>query len=103
MRKKFNESVNKICIIYSYDEAFRDPKSKSTKVNKALADCIMIALEQYNLETIKSKRIVIKKSINKIIIGEDFSAGLRQKTSDTQKVNYRMQAMIDGLKNAIQL
>jgi hypothetical protein len=95
--------IKKSLLLFQYDDAFRNPKSGSRKVNKAIADCVMVALEKLGVEKAERERDKFKSIILSIMNSEDFSNALRKRTADRKNVNYRFTTMIKGIEDAQQL
>jgi hypothetical protein len=103
LRDRFNSVIKKSLLLFQYDDAFRNPKSGSRKVNKAIADCVMVALEKLGVEKAERERDKFKSIILSIMNSEDFSNALRKRTADRKNVNYRFTTMIKGIEDAQQL
>lgn len=98
LKNKFIDTIAKVLVLYKPEKAFRDPDGKSNRVNKAIADCIMIGLERVSLEKIKtSKDHYVEIIQNKL--RNELQDSIRGKTSNTSIVNNRINTIIKALSD----
>jgi len=103
-KNKFNETIRKVIEVFGKDLAFRDPVSGKTKVNKAIADFIMLSFEKFSLETLNEKRQVIQTTLyDALERDEEFRNSISSRTSDTSVLNYRINFWLKELEHALSI
>lgn len=100
-KNKFNNTIEKICIVFGEDEAFRDISADSTKVYKTIADFIMPSFERIPLEYIKNNKISIYKRTKEYLKQPKTQERLLIKTSDKDVMNRRIGDWFKEMKDAI--
>lgn len=97
IEKTFIESLSKLLYLFSPDELFRDPQSKSKKINKALADCLLIGVGYVTLDNLKKDKDKYKDQLI-ALIKDELQEYIRGKTSNTTQVNTRISKAIKYFK-----
>lgn len=97
----FNSVISKVVSVFGVEQAFRDLSVDSPKVNKAIADFIMLSFDRIAEETLIGRREEIKGLLRDMLNDVDFKNSISQQTSDTKVVNYRINSWFEGLKNVI--
>jgi hypothetical protein len=103
LRDRFNSVIDKVLVIFPPEQAFRDPNSTSRKVNKAVADSVMLGLENIEKKHIEAKKSELYNIILRILKSDEFSTLLRKRTADKNNVNSRIRMMVNGIKNDLSL
>lgn len=103
LRKKFEISLNNVLTVVKPKEAFRDPNSKSKRVNKAIADCILLAIENIDIKTVENKKKEIYAKMLSILKTDKFNDSLRKRTADKTNLNYRINVMKKGIEDVVKL
>jgi hypothetical protein len=99
----FNSVIDKVISVFGTEEAFRDLTTDSIKVNKAIADFIMLSFDKISKEGLISKGQDIKNLLKGMLTGSlEFKNSISQRTSDTKVVNYRINHWFERLKSVIQ-
>lgn len=98
----FNETIEKVVIVFGVESSFRDISTHKNIVNKSLADCIMLAFLHYDIKTLKENRIKIINELKEILSTDsDFKNSISLRTSDANVLNFRVDKWIKRLKNAL--
>ncbi|MBN1639135.1 MAG: DUF262 domain-containing protein [Ignavibacteriales bacterium] len=99
LERKFNTAISNSIILFGKENAFRDGKLKIRKVNKSIADCTMISLENVDQKTLVDNLQAIRAKAEELMQGslQNFIKG---KTSNTTQVNGRIDLMLRELINA---
>ena len=101
---KFNSAIEKAVKIFGIQHAFRDLTGNSTKINRAIADYILVGFEKYEIVILeKNKDLII--SLFKRLITEDekFKQAITQRTLSSFNLNYRINTWIKELNNVISI
>lgn len=100
-KERFNETIEKIRIVYGEDEAFRDISTDNVKVYKTIADFIMPSFERMSLECIKNNKQKLYDK-TKIYLSEDKTQNrLLIKTSDKDVMNGKISDWFKEIKDEI--
>ena len=105
----FNNTIEKVVSVFGTDLAFRDLTSAKGKVNKALADCILLSFTKYDLNLLINKREDIVTALKNLLqdgnlLGDDsmsFADSISLRTSDRKILNGRINTWIKVLEDAI--
>jgi len=102
LKTLFNETIDKVIGVFGTDKSFRDLSESKSKVNKALADCILISFSKYKIDVLIKNRDKIQEALRKLLIEDlKFKAAISLHTSDKDVVNYRINNWIKAMENAI--
>lgn len=109
LEKTFNNTITKVISVFGTDLAFRDLTSTKGKVNKALADCILLSFAKYELNLLVDKKEIIIAALKGLLqdgnlSGDNnmsFADSISFRTSDTDILNGRIDTWLKVLKNAI--
>ena len=109
LEKTFNNTITKVISVFGTDLAFRDLTSTKGKVNKALADCILLSFTKYELNLLIDKREIIIAALRGLLqdgnlSGDNnmsFANSISFRTSDKDILNGRINTWIKVLKDAI--
>ena len=109
LEKIFNNTITKVISVFGTDLAFRDLTSTKGKVNKALADCILLSFAKYELNLLIDKREIIIAALKGLLqdgnlLGDNnmsFADSISFRTSDKDILNGRINTWIKVLKDAI--
>lgn len=103
-KRKFNEVITKVVSVFRTELAFRDIFSKTTKVNKAMADFIMISFDKISLSSLKDNKNEIKALLERLLReNEQFRNSISSRTSDSMVLNYRINFWFKELQNVIHI
>jgi Protein of unknown function DUF262 len=97
--KKIQETFMKIIAVFEDGKGLLNPTSKSTQINKAFAECILLSFENYKKETLEAKKSEIINLKNNILKDETFSACISKRTSDNEVIKKRLTIWFGGMKN----
>jgi hypothetical protein len=101
-KSNFNSVIAKVVQVFGVKDAFRDLSTTSTKVNKAISDCIMLSFERVKEEDLISKKDEIRNLLIRML-NEDvkFKRSISVRTSDTDALNYRLDSWFREMKNVV--
>lgn len=99
--QKFNDTIEKVIKVFGEDKAFRDISIDSDKINKPLADIVLISFERIGLKDLEVKSNEIKKILTSLLNeNDDFKKSISLRTSDKDVINKRINIWFNALKNA---
>jgi len=75
-----------------------NPRTKSTQINKALADVILLSFEDKSIDLLKAKRNKIIKFKNKLLNNDEFIQAISRRTSDHSAIRARLNKWFKGFK-----
>ena len=102
-KDRFNDTIEKIVMVFGTDKAFRDISSDNTKIYKTIADFIMPSFERMSKEYIESnKELIYTRLINFLRIDE-IQDSISKRTSDKDIVNLRLRMWFKEFEDAISL
>ncbi|WEA00734.1 DUF262 domain-containing protein [Mucilaginibacter sp. SJ] len=102
LHSTFNETLNKVVVVFGTDKAFRDISENKSKVNKALADCIVLAFSLFDEDKLKANKASIQKHLVRLLNNDQkFKSSISLRTSDKDVMNYRIDKWIKTLKDAL--
>ncbi len=87
---KIINTFKKTDIVFGKDLGLRLPKSRSSLINKAYADCILLSFSRIDIEELKSKSSQIITSRNKLIENEKYQEAILKRTSDHESIKSRL-------------
>lgn len=99
LKKKALETYRKIIAVFDDGKGLINPTSKSTLINKAFADCILLSFEKYEKEQLVSKKIEIQNLKNNILQDQDFVSFISKRTSDSEVIKKRLNKWFGGMKD----
>jgi hypothetical protein len=100
MEEKVFLSLDKAIAIFGFEGIFRDPQSRSKKVNKAIFDALMIALEKANKKVVEKKAGLLRIKIEKTIKNDEFDQALRKRTADKSNIELRIKRIGEAIQLA---
>ena len=104
LNSSFTSMIQKVVQVFGLEEAFKNPLEEKAKVNKALADCIMLSFDFFAIEQLISKKDMIKQRLKELLEEDEvFRNSISQRTSDKDVFNYRINKWIKELNNVLEL
>jgi hypothetical protein len=102
LAETFNGVIKKVVNVFGVKNAFRDLTGRSTKVNKAISDFIVLSFSMIKEDILIEKREGIINLLKRLL-EEDakFKKSISQRTSDVKNVNYRINTWFKELKNVV--
>lgn len=98
----FNDTIEKVVTVFGIDNAFRDITAGKSKVNKALADCILLSFTFHSIGVLAEHRTEIVDALRDLLSNDSvFKTSISQRTSDTDVLNNRIDKWIKRLNDAI--
>ena len=109
LRRVFDDTIKKVILVFGIDKSFKDLSATKGKVNKALADCILLSFSKYSSSVlIDNKDIIVSTLTNLLRDGHlleqkniSFASSISSRTSDKDVLNGRINTWIKALENAI--
>lgn len=93
MKSAFEETIEKVLLVYG-DDAFRRTNRdgiRENSINRAIMDVIMLSSIQHTQEELIHKRDEINNQLLNLIINDiNFSNSIKNGTSDTKVITYRL-------------
>ena len=102
-KDRFNETIEKVVIVFGTDKAFRDISSDNTKIYKTIADFIMPSFERMSKEYIESNRDLIYNRLVRFLRIDEIQDSISKRTSDRDIVNLRLRMWFKEFEDAISL
>jgi len=100
--ESFNSVIDKVVSVFGVEQAFRDLTTDSSKVNKAIADFIMLSFDMLSKDVLMENRDKIKRLLKEMLTSStEFKNSISQRTSDTKVINYRINQWFERLNSAI--
>lgn len=93
----------------SFEKAFRVYGEKafltndfSTKINASLAECILIAFEDYDISVLEDKKNELNKGRLELLSDPDFIKYIDKATGNTESINKRVKKFSDMVKSRVE-
>lgn len=102
-KKRFNETIEKVKIVFGIDKAFRDISTENVKVYKTIADFIMPSFERMSFEYINENKNELYDKLFTFLKRDDIQKSLLVKTSDKDMVNLRIGEWFKEINDGISL
>ena len=102
-KDRFNETIEKVLIVFGTDKAFRDISSDNTKIHKTIADFIMPSFERMSKEYIEANKEVIYNRLVRFLRIDEIQDSISKRTSDRDIVNLRLRMWFKEFEDAISL
>ena len=104
LRDSFETMLDKVIKVFGIEDSFKNPLEEKAKVNKALADCIMLSFDLFPLDQLSANRDNIKESLRQLLQNnEEFRSSISLRTSDKDIFNFRINKWIKTLTDALKL
>ena len=102
-KNRFNETIEKVVIVFGTDKAFRDISSDNNKIYKTIADFIMPSFERMSKEYIESNKEMIYNRLVNFLRIDEIQDSISKRTSDRDIVNLRLRMWFKEFEDAITL
>ena len=102
-KDRFNETIEKVVIVFGTEKAFRDISTGNTKIYKTIADFIMPSFERMTKEYVESNRELIYKRLLNFLKITEIQDSISRRTSDKDIVNLRLRMWFKEFEDAISL
>ena len=102
-KDRFNDTIEKIVMVFGTDKAFRDISSDNAKIYKTMADFIMPSFERMSKEYIESNRELIYTRLINFLKIDEIQDSISKRTSDKDIVNLRLRMWFKEFEDAISL
>lgn len=98
----FNDLIKKVVAVFGHQDAFKDTTANKPRFNKALGEMICLGFKMYDLKTLTNNKRAIINALNELLSkNELFKKSISQRTTDTDVVNFRINAWLKKLENAV--
>lgn len=96
---KFNSVIEKVIKVFDIENSFKDLTIEKPKLNRAIADFILVSFEKFNLDKLVNKKNEIIELLKKIITeDEKFKESISQRTLSKTNLNYRINIWLKNLE-----
>ena len=102
-KTRFNETIQKVVIVFGTDKAFRDISTDNTKICKTIADFIMPSFERMSKDYIESNKELIYRRLKNFLALSEIQDSISKRTSDKDIVNLRLRMWFKEFEDAISL
>lgn len=99
---KIKETFKKVNIILGH-KGLLNPKTKSSQINKAFADVILLSFEKEPLDRLKEKKQEIIKIKEKLLSDDSFIEAILRRTSDNSAIKTRMNKWFGEFENVVKV
>lgn len=99
LKEKTLNTFIKILAVFEDGQGLLNPASKSTQINKAFADCILLSFEKYEKEQLVTKKTQIQNLKNNILNDATFTSFISKRTSDSERIKDRLNMWFGGMKD----
>lgn len=101
--EKYNSTIEKVVDVFGTDKSFRDISIDSVKVNKALADFILLSFSRIPRQALLENKEAVRNLLaNLLSQNTEFKNSISMRTTDTSIVNFRINFWFKELKRVIQ-
>lgn len=83
------------------NEGLRIPKSGSSKINKAFADCILLGFENMPEDKIRKKRTDLIEKRDQLLDDEKFVEAITKRTSDSRSIEKRIKLWFEAINDVV--
>ncbi|MFD2937780.1 DUF262 domain-containing protein [Spirosoma flavum] len=99
---EFDDLVKKILVVFSANTAFRDPLQDHSRINRPIAEFILLSFSEVNQEILEANADIIRKLLtDSLQDNEEFRRSISQRTSDREIVNLRINYWMKIFKDAL--
>jgi len=99
LREKVLESFEKIICIFEDGQGLLNPSSKSSQINKAFADCILLSFERRDRDQLLSKKVEIQNLKTNTLGNLEFAPFISKRTSDSEVIKKRINWWFGGMED----
>lgn len=100
-KSRFNETIEKIKIVFGTDKAFRDISSNNVKVYKTIADFTMPSFERMSKEYVENNKDMLLKLTQDFLARPLIQDSLLIKTSDKDVMNNKINEWFKEIKDEL--
>lgn len=100
-KERFNQTIEKIQIVYGINEAFRDISTQNAKIYKTIADFIMPSFERISLECVKENKQHLYEKTKEYLSKPEVQNYLLIKTSDKDVMNQKISGWFKEIEDEI--
>lgn len=100
-KKRFNETIQKVDLVFGVEKAFRDISTDNVKVYKTIADFIMPSFERMDMDFIDNHKEELFELTKKYLEKAETQNRLAIKTSDKDVMNRRISEWFKELEDEV--
>lgn len=100
-KERFNDTLEKVVIVFGVDKAFRDISTDNTKIYKTIADFVLPSIERMSKEYVMMNKTLIYNRLLVFLQNETIKESLSKRTSDRDVVNLRLKMWFKEFGDAI--
>jgi len=101
-KEKVLSTFNKTLAVFGEDRGLRNPESRSTQINKAFADCVLLSFEKYDKDLLRDNGSNIVYLRDQLYKDDNFLPLISKRTSDTEVIKSRLSLWFKGIKDVIE-
>lgn len=102
-KNRFNETIEKVLMVFEPDKAFRDISTENAKIYKTIADFIMPSFERMPKAYIEANKKMIYARLQNFLKIDEIQDSISKRTSDRDIVNLRLRMWFKEFEDAISL
>ena len=102
-KDRFNETIEKVVMVFGAEKAFRDISSDNTKIYKTIADFIMPSFERMSKEYVEANKELIYTRLLNFLKIDEIQDSISKRTSDKDIVKLRLRMWFKEFEDAISL
>lgn len=103
-RPEFESLIKKVLAVFDPNEAFRDPLQTHSRINRPIAEFVLLSFSETPIDVLEQKSGEIKKLLREMLENdEEFKKSISQRTSDKDIVNFRINHWMANFNNAINI
>jgi len=101
LKAKIIDAFEKVNLIFGDDSGLKLPTSKSTLINKAYADCLLLSLARVEKSVLINNKNNLLIERDKIVIEHKFQESVLKRTSDHENIKQRLSIWFKGINYGI--
>ena len=103
-KNDFDILIQKVLSVFSINRAFRDPLQDFPRINRAVAELVLLSFSTKSLEVISANAELIRNLLTESLQNnEEFRKSISQRTSDKEVINTRIDYWLKTFNNAIEI
>lgn len=103
-KEEFDSLIKKVLTVFDSNKAFRDPLQSHTRINRPIAEFILLSFSTVEMEIlIEKKQQIIDLLFRSLNDNEGFRKSISQRTSDKDVVNFRIDYWMKHFSHEIEI
>lgn len=99
LKEKVLNTFGKLLSVFEDGKGLLNPASRSTQINKAFADCILLSFEGFEKDQLISKKSEIQYLKINTLNDQEFVPFISKRTSDSEVIKNRLNWWFGGMNN----